>query len=160
MPRTSASDAAAARARVPRTGAPRRVGEQHEPQHRARRAAGVVQVRPSSSENSSNRVAVESKSSAAGKAGSGAGAYGPSNVATWSCPASGSSADERRVLGVRGELRREPRAAAAAATGEPPQITGSRPTRSSASDLAGLTNDSLDGRHWCEMSSIAVAAAS
>ena len=50
--------------------------------------------------------------------------------------------------------------AAAAATGEPPQITGSRPTRSSASDLAGLTNDSLDGRHWCDTSSMIAAAAS
>jgi hypothetical protein len=52
------------------------------------------------------------------------------------------------------------RRAAAAATDDPPQINGSVPARSRASDFAGLTNDSLDGRHWCEMSSIATAAAS
>ena len=52
------------------------------------------------------------------------------------------------------------RRAAAAASSDPPQIIGSRPIRSSASDLAGLTNDSLDGRHWCDTSSMTAAAAS
>ena len=97
--------------------------------------------KPTSSPNSSR-----SRSSAAGKAGSGVGAYGPSKVATWSCPASGSNPTSAGYLAFAASCEAN-RLAAASATGEPPQITGSRPTRSSASDLAGLTNDSLDGRH-------------
>src|SRR5690606_30447634 len=39
------------------------------------------------------------------------------------------------------------RPAATVARGEEPQITGMHPARSSASDLAGFTNDSADSRH-------------
>src|SRR3984885_10968237 len=109
---------------------------------------------PSSSASSSSEKAKSSspnpgslrpaapKSSAAGKAGSGGGAYGPSNVATWSCPASGSSPTSAGYLALAASWEAN-RLATATATGEPPQTSGSRPTRSSARDLAGLTNDSL-----------------
>ena len=52
------------------------------------------------------------------------------------------------------------RLAATPPSGELPQIIGSVPSRSSASDLPGLTNDSLAGRHWKEISSRVAAVAS
>src|ERR1700733_15150492 len=125
----------------------------------SRSASSSSEKPKSSSVNPVSPSPVPPRSSAAGKAGSGGGAYGPSNDATWSCPASGSSPTTAGYLALASTCDAN-RLATAAATGEPPQISGSRPTRSSARDLAGLTNDSLLGRHWCETSSMAAAAAS
>ena len=52
------------------------------------------------------------------------------------------------------------RLAATPLSGELPQIIGSEPNRSSASDFPGLTNDSLVGRHWNAICSSAAAVAS
>jgi hypothetical protein len=98
-------------------------------------------------------------SSPSGKSGSGEGLNTPSNNSTASSPASG-----RRPL-IAGYLETSASRAASRRTTTAPsaladQITGSDPTRSSASDLPGFTKDSLVGRHWCAMCSSAVAASS
>ena len=52
------------------------------------------------------------------------------------------------------------RLAATPLSGELPQIIGSQPSSSSGERLAGLTNDSLAGRHWKEISSSRAAVVS
>ena len=114
MPRPSASDAAAVRS-APRRDAPR-------PGRRAARAAAIAPsaatVRPGQrrrlGELSRTAASAPPKSSAAGKAGSGGGAYGPSNVATWSYPAAGSTPTSAGYLAFAASCDANRRAAAAA----------------------------------------------
>src|SRR6266568_5361211 len=76
------------------------------------------------------------------------GANGPSNAATWLYAASGSTPAIAGYLAFSCSWLANRRAATSLST-EVPQTIGSAPTRSKASDLPGLTNDSLAGRHWC-----------
>jgi hypothetical protein len=153
-PRAPASSAAAVRTRVTDgcspSGSPSSTSRSNGP------SSASSSCSPASA-NSSN--ASSPKSSAAGNSGSGDGTNGPSRVATWSYPAAGSAPNTAGYFAFAASWEAN-RRAAATATGDPPQISGSAPARSSASDFAGLTNESLDGRHWCEMSSMAAAAAS
>jgi hypothetical protein len=101
----------------------------------------------------------KSKSSASGNCGVGGGANGPSKTATWSYPASGSTPARTGYLALADSWLAKRRAATKEGS-DPPQTIGSDPTRSKASDLPGLTNDSLDGRHWYAISSSATAESS
>ena len=87
------------------------------------------------------------------------GANGPSNAATWWFAASGSTPAIAGYLAFSCSWLAN-RRAATPLSAEVPQTIGSAPTRSRASDLPGLTNDSLAGRHWCDTSSSRVAASS
>lgn len=153
-PRPSASDTAAVRIRVTDGCSPAGSASSTS---RSIGPSAASSPSPSSSGKSSNAASL--KSSAVGNSGSGAGTNGPSRVATWSYPAVGSAPKIAGYFAFAASCDVNRRAAAAAAD-DPPQTSGSRPARSSASDLPGLTNDSLTGRHWCDISSIAAAAAS
>ena len=87
------------------------------------------------------------------------GANGPSNAATWLCAASGSTPQIAGYLAFSCSWLAN-RRAATPLSAVVPQTMGSSPTRSRASDLPGLTNDSLAGRHWWETSSSRLAASS
>src|SRR5580693_5719491 len=87
------------------------------------------------------------------------GANGPSKAATWLYAASGSTPAIAGYLAFSLSWLANRRAATPLST-EVPQTIGSVPTRSRASDLPGLTNDSLAGRHWWDTSSRRLAASS
>ena len=75
-----------------------------------------------------------------------AGTNGPSNAATWPRAASGSTPAIAGYLAISLSWAANRRAATPLSS-DVPHTTGSEPTRSRASDLPGLTNDSLAGRH-------------
>ena len=92
-------------------------------------------------------------SSGASCAGAGAaggesapGTNGPSNAATWPRAASDSRPAIAGYLAFSLSWAANRRAATPLSS-DVPHATGSEPTRSRASDLPGLTNDSLAGRH-------------
>src|ERR1700691_5925765 len=147
-PRSAATDDAAARMRVTAGCSPAVSARS------TRRGSGR-----SSSGSSYGMSSVSPKSSASGNVGVGAGANGPSRIDIWSYPTSGKTPDKDGYFALNVSIDAN-RRAATAASGDPPQISGKLPTMSSASDLPGFTNDSLDGLHWWETSSSAAAGAS
>src|SRR5580658_7827008 len=87
------------------------------------------------------------------------GANGPSNAATWLCAASGSTPAIAGYFAFSLSWLAN-RLAATPLSTDVPQTIGSAPTRSRASDLPGLTNDSLAGLHWWDTSSSRLAVSS
>ena len=80
------------------------------------------------------------------------GLNGPSRRATSAAAASGLTMEGRRVRAVRASIA-PARRAATPVNGPSPRMSGRRPARSAARILAGLTNDSDEGRQAAATSS-------